>query len=59
VETPALAAPRGLRATADAADATGYKEGTRHVVRRAARCRLLARVLDAPNPIASASALAT
>jgi subtilisin family serine protease len=55
----ALAAPGADLRAADAADATGYREvrGTSFAAPLVAG--LLARVLDAPEPVASANALAT
>jgi len=55
----ALAAPGADLRAADAADATGYKEvrGTSFAAPLVAG--LLARVMDAPDPVASANALAT
>jgi subtilisin family serine protease len=55
----ALAAPGADLRAADAADATGYKEvrGTSFAAPLVAG--LLARVMNAPDPVASANALAT
>ena len=55
----ALAAPGADLRAADAADATGYKEVRGTSFAAPLVSGLLARMLDAPDPVASANALAT